>query len=412
MVAKLPLSILNWSRSVAGEPDIALINRYFEQDPTNTENQAALIQRPALQKWKTLGTSPVRAVYSEPGAFGGALFAVAGATVYKIATDETVSSIGTIGTSTGDVSMAATETYLRIADGSALYSYTENDYARGTLTVSGTISASETVILGTVHYKFATDVTPGADGSSTSPWLVLIGGTNTDTLQNLYDAIGNTGTAGTAYSLALSANPDITPSSVTATVLKVRATTPGTSGNSLATTETMANGAFGGSTLSGGGGTSFGTVTVPDSLGIRWVAVILSFTLCLVSPGSDPTKNGRFYWIWPGEDTIQNLDFATAERSPDSASAIIPLGDQFWIPGDKSVEVWNPSGNGDAPFERQLGRLFERGAWPGTVVSLGDAMMLVDSAGDAWEVTDAPQKISTPGVSQIIREAINAQRAA
>jgi hypothetical protein len=412
VAVKLPLSILDWSRSIAGEPDIKLANRYFEQDPTNQENQCSLISRPGLRKWKTVGSGPIRCIYSQPGSFSDALFVVSGDTVYKIGTDETTSTIGTLGTSTGAVSMAATDSYLFVADGAALYSYTTNDYARGTLTVSGAISAGETVKIGSVYYKFATDVSTGADGTSGTPWLVLIGGTNTDTLANLLAAINNSGEAGTAYSLALTGNPDAVGSSSDATTLKVRSALPGTSGNSISTTETMVNGAWGGTTLSGGGGSSFATVSVPDGSGIISVGVIISFTICLVAQGADPAKNGRFYWIWPGENTIAELDFATAERSPDTAYAAIVLGDQIWFPGQNSIEVWNPTGEADAPFQRQQGRLFERGAWAGTVTPLGEAMMLTDANGNVWEVTDAPQLVSTPGIAQRIREAVNAERAA
>lgn len=410
MKAKLPLSIIDWSRSIAGTPDINLTNRYFEQDPTNQANQCSLIARPALKKWITLPTSPVRNVYSQPGALDNSLFAASGNKVYEVETDETVTEIGTLSTSTGFVSMAATDTYLFIADGGSLKYYTKNDYARGTLTASGTVSAAQTVTIGGIVYKFVADVTGAADGSAGTPWLVLLGANTAESLQHLFDAIGGTGDAGVDYSLFLTAHTTVVPSAVTATVLTIRSTLPGTGGNATATTETMANASWGAVTLAGGGGSSFNTVSVPDGDGIISVGVIISFTICVVAQ-DDAEKNGRYYWIRPGENTIQLLDFATAERSPDPASAVVVLGDQFWLPGDSTIEVWNPSGDGNAPFERQLGRLFERGAWAGTVVPLGEAMMLVDSTGGVWEVTDAPRLVSTPGVSQRIREAINTQRA-
>jgi hypothetical protein len=136
----IPLGVTDYSRSVAESPAIPVYNRYFEQDPTELEHQSALIARPGLRKWKTLATSPVRAIYSQPGSFDDALFVVSGNTLYRIDKDETVTTIGTIGTSTGYVSMAATDTYLFVADGASLKYYTDNDYARGTLTASGAIS--------------------------------------------------------------------------------------------------------------------------------------------------------------------------------------------------------------------------------------------------------------------------------
>lgn len=408
---RLPLGTSDFSRSVAGGPDIALINRYFEQDPTNTEDQVALLTRPGLRKWKTIGSGPIRNVYSQPGSFAEALFSPSGNTVYRIDPDETETNIGTIGTSSGGVSLTATDTYLFVADGASLKYYTTNDYARGTLTASGDVSAGENVVVGSVHYQFASDVTVGTpDGTSGNPWLVSLGGSTSQALQHLFDAIGNTGIAGTDYSLSLTANTDATGDSVTATTMTVRAIDPGTGGNSVATTETLVNGSWGGTTLSGGGGSAFSTVTVPDNDGIISVAAIAQYVICVVAPSQE--KNGRFYWIEPGEVTIDPLNYATAERSPDATSDAIVTGDQVWFPGQDSIEVWYPAGDPLIPFLRQQGRLFERGAWPGSVVKIGESMMLTDPTGNVWDVTDAPRLVSTPGIAQRIREAINAERAA
>jgi hypothetical protein len=405
------LGITDWSRSVAQEPDIALGNRYFEQDPTNLDVEVALLTRPGLKRWKTIGSGPIRQSYSQPGAFDEAEFVVSGNTLYRIDPDETETTIGTLGTSTGGVSLAATDTYLFVADGDSLKYYTTNDYAKGTLTVSGAISAGETVVIGTVHYEFAADVTTGTpDGTSANPWLVALGGSASQALQHLFDAIGNTGVAGTDYNSTLTGNPDAAAVSVTATVLVARAIDPGTGGNSVTTTETLVNGSWGGSTMSGGGGSSFASVAVPDNDGIVSVASIAQYVICVVAAGQD--KNGRFYWIEPGETTIDPLNYATNERSPDSTTDAIVAGDQVWFPGQDSIEVWYPAGDPLIPFLRQQGRLFERGAWPGTVFRIGESMMLVDSTGSVWQVTDAPRLVSTPGIAQRIREAINADRAA
>lgn len=393
-------------------PDIPVLNRYMESDPTNQEDQVALLSRPGLKKWLTMATSPSgRCVYSQPGSFDEAVFNCAGDTIYKIAQDETVTSIGTIGTSTGSVSMTATDTYLFIADGSALYYYTENDFARGTLTTTGAVSAAETVVIGSSHYKFVTDITPDADGSSTAPWLVYLGSDTEQALQNLYDAISNTGIAGTQYSLSIEANPDAVAQTVDATVLTVRAFNYGTDGNAIATTETMANASWGGTTLSGGGGSHFASIPTPDGDGIISVGAIAQFVICVVAQGQD--RNGRFYWIEPGEINIDALNFATAERSPDPCFNVVILGDKFWLPGSSTIEIWYPNGDPLAPFLRQQGTVLERGAWEGTIVPIGEKMCLVDSTGDAWVVTDAgPMKISTPGIAERLREAIDAQRAA
>lgn len=278
---KLPLGVGDYSRTVAGTPDINLVNRYFETDPTNQDDQVALLTRPALRKWLEVGTGPIRAVYSCPGAFSEALFVVSGTTLYKIATDETITSIGTVA-GTSHVSMAATDFphKLWIANGLGL---------------------------------------------------------------QLYD----------------------------------------------------------GSTLS--------TVTVPDDDGIVSVGFIAQFVICVVAQGFD--KNGRFYWIQSGAITIDALDFATAERSPDPVWEVVIVGDQFWLPGTSTNEIWYPTGDALAPFLRVQGRLFDKGIWEGTIIKIKDDVMAVGTDGTVYRIGAEPVVVSTPGIAQRLRQAIDAQRA-
>lgn len=407
----IPLGVTDYSRSVAETPPIPCLNRFFEVDPTDLTHQVALIQRPALRKWLTLDTSPVRALYSQPGTFDEALFAVAGDTVYRIDQDETVTAIGTLTTTLGSVSLAATDTYLFVADGAALYYYTDKAYARGTLTASGAISNGDVVKIGTVYYQFTTgDVNTGTpQGTVGAPWLVLVAGTTELSLANLAAAIGDSAISGTDYSLLLIGHPDVTVSSNDATTVKIRANVNDTAGNAIATTETGANLAWGATTLAGGGGTSFTAVVVPDGDGIVSVAVILSYTICLVAQGQG--KNGRFYWINPGEITIDELNFATEERAPDPAWGVVDVGDQFWLPGSNSNGVWDLAPDGTAIFQRQAGRSFDKGIWQGTIIKIKDDVMAVGTDGTVYRIGAEPVVVSTPGIAQRLREAINAQRA-
>jgi hypothetical protein len=139
------------------------------------------------------------------------------------------------------------------------------------------------------------------------------------------------------------------------------------------------------------------------------VGVIASFTICVVAQGQG--KNGRFYWIEPGEVIIDPLNFATAERSPDPVWNVVVVGDQFWLPGTSTNEVWYPTGDALAPFQRQQGRLFDKGVWEGTIVQVKDDVMAVGTDGTVYRIGAEPVVVSTPGIAQRLREAINAQRA-
>lgn len=409
---RIPLGLSSFDRSVAETPEIRVLNRYFEQDPTNQKDQIALLCRPGLRKWLTVGDGPSRGIYAQPGTFGEAIFDVSGTDLYRIDQDETPTNIGSLDSTTGAVSMAATDTYLFLADGLALWYYADNTPATGTLTSTGAIANNDVVRIGDVYYKFTNaSVDAGTPaGTSGSPWLVALGASVTEALAHLATAIEASSIAGAYYSSALTAHTLVMVNSNDATTLVISALLNGTGGNAIVTTETGANIGWGGGTLAGGGGTVFDTVDVPDDDGIVSVGVIASFTICVVAQAQD--KNGRFYWIDPGDITIDPLNFATAERSPDPVWNVVVAGDQFWLPGSSTIEVWYPTGDPLAPFLRQQGRLFERGAWEGTVVQIRESMMLVDSAGEVWEVTGSPKKASTPGVAQRLRVAINAQRAA
>lgn len=157
-------------------------------------------------------------------------------------------------------------------------------------------------------------------------------------------------------------------------------------------------------------GATLAEVAVPDDDGIVSVGLIAEFVICVVAQGQD--KNGRFYWVEPGDTVIDPLNFATAERAPDPVWNVVVKEDAIWFPGSSTIELWRVSGDGDAPFLRQQGILPERGVWEGTVLPLDEYMMVVTADANVWQVGTEANLVSTPGVSQRIREAINAQRAA
>jgi hypothetical protein len=119
--------------------------------------------------------------------------------------------------------------------------------AFGTLTASGVFTDTQTVVVGGKTYTTQTTLT-NVDGN------VLIGASAAATLQNLYDAINLSGTAGTQYATAMTANTRVRATAVTATTLVVTALTPGEVGNLIASTETQTNAAWGAATLASGAG--------------------------------------------------------------------------------------------------------------------------------------------------------------
>ena len=411
----IPLSRSDYFRGVAKEARIRTRNLYFEQNPVLTDKQAALLARMGLKRYIYVGEGPIRADYSCPGSFDDALFVASGDALWRVDTDSTVTFIGNLGSPNiqNSVSMAATSTigetpaYLFVATGGALMCYMENGYALGT--ISGSPANTNVVRIGSIYYSFTNgSVDAGTpDGTVANPWLVALGTSDTDAWQNLADAIMNSGVPGTQYSTALVASTEVIVQGNSTTTVTVRATAVGAAGNAVVTTETGAGIAWTAGTLTGGGGPVWFQIPTPDDVGIVSVGYIASHVVAVPAQGQG--INGRFFWIDPGETVIDPLDFATAERAPDPISEVVVFGDNFWLPGDVTTEVWRFTGNEDSPVLRTQGVIFDRGAWPGTAIQVKESMIIVENTtGGVFQISGAGglKRISRPDIEERIREAI------
>lgn len=131
--------------------------------------------------------------------------------------------------------------------------------------------------------------------------------------------------------------------------------------------------------------TSTGTVSIADN-GIHvmivdgtygYIWTIGSSTFAQITdpdfPGADQVtfQDGYFIFNWPdtgkfmitglNDVTVDALDFATAEGSPDKIVGLISDHRDLWLFGSKSTEVFFNSGNADFPFERTQGAFIEHG---------------------------------------------------
>lgn len=108
--------------------------------------------------------------------------------------------------------------------------------ATGILTLTGNALANETVTIGGVTYTFK--------ASAAAPGEVTIGGTASDTIDNLVDEI---------LGLGLTAeNPLVSAAAGAGDTMNITALLAGALGNAIGTTETLTNGSFGAATLTGG----------------------------------------------------------------------------------------------------------------------------------------------------------------
>jgi len=405
----------DFRREVADAGALMLKNRYFEQDPFLSEDGASLIARPGMRYLTTVGDGPIRGLFSAAGAFNGDMFIASGSKMFRMTNLLAATEIydGLVNPQQGFINGAITSEigdvpeFFFFCDGVALYVYTADGYAHNSLT--GTPANNDVILVGTVYYKWTNaSVDAGTPaGTLANPWLVALGATNTEAFSNMYDAINAGGIGGTTYSTALTINTLVRAHTKTSTSVGVRAVEAGAPGNSLPTTETGAGLSWTlGVTLSGGGSPSVLQIQMPDDLGVIDVAVCNSFVL--VVPAQVEGYQGRFYWIEPGEIVVDPLNFATAERAPDGINGVEIFGDQFYLPGDETTEVWYFTGDPLAPVRRLQGVVFDRGTWQNTALAINETLFIIDADGGVFRIEGgAPQRISTPDIEEEIRQAIS-----
>lgn len=106
-----------------------------------------------------------------------------------------------------------------------------------------------------------------------------------------------------------------------------------------------------GSKLYSTNGTSLTAISMPDSRNAFSVDALNNYFLVA-------SDEGRFYWSAIGGTTFDALDYAEAESQPDGLMTLKVVGDELWLFGRLSVEVWQPTGDLDLPFQRIGGRIF------------------------------------------------------
>ncbi len=199
--------------------------------------------------------------------------------------------------------------------------------AYGILTLSANPTATETVTVGSQTYTFVSSLT-GADD-------VLIGADTEATLSNLEAAINGGSGEGTTYGTGTTANTSAYAVTLLDPQLMIVALTAGTAGNSIATTETMANGAFDDTTLNNGAdipsASDFGLSRLPpQTTQVKAIQVMtraaktdagtaeLQVTLVGPSAGTDAGATNTLT-----VDPTYRWDIF--EEDPDTAAAITPV---------------------------------------------------------------------------------------
>lgn len=124
--------------------------------------------------------------------------------------------------------------------------------------------------------------------------------------------------------------------------------------------------------------------------------------------------DGRFFNTGLNDArSINGLDFATAEGSPDGLLGGVALGSELWLPGLKTIEVWAPLSSPPAtgsPFARQSSSWINKGALNIESFALADNTLffIADDRTVCRNANYTPLRISHEGVERAISAAIEA----
>jgi hypothetical protein len=153
-------------------------------------------------------------------------------------------------------------------------------------------------------------------------------------------------------------------------------------------------------------GSALSNVTFPDTANVRAVCFIGSLFVAVRGDTS-----GKFYWSAPLDGSSWDaLDFATAEREPDSLLDIMNLGDNIWLFGQQSIESWSHTGDADLPFARIEQVSFDQGIMDtGCVCAADNSLFFVGSKRIVFRLSDVPQRISDSGIEERLADSTTAR---
>lgn len=117
-------------------------------------------------------------------------------------------------------------------------------------------------------------------------------------------------------------------------------------------------------------------------------------------------RSQRFYWLAPGDTDPDALNFASVESSSDRIIRAIRFLDELWFFGQQTTEIWQVTGNLDAPFAPLGGRLYDKGAANRNCITTTDnTLFWVGNDLTVYRAETSPVRISDHTVEEVLRNA-------
>lgn len=152
--------------------------------------------------------------------------------------------------------------------------------------------------------------------------------------------------------------------------------------------------------VSGGTVTAENFPSAIETAGADSVAYLRQFWFAVKS------GTAQVYYLVPGDTVWNALDFATAEYQPDPIICIAVLGEQIFLLGAASTEVWALTGSTSPALAPYGGLAWNIGCLSrDSAVNVRDSLIWVTDTCDVVQTFGStPQVISTPGISEQIRQ--------
>lgn len=150
-------------------------------------------------------------------------------------------------------------------------------------------------------------------------------------------------------------------------------------------------------------GDSIETVTLPGGYSAFAVDTLNGYFLVA-------SEAGRFNWSALDSTTFEAGSAAYAESAPDELFSLKVIGDELWLFGRLTTEVWQPTGDAILPFQRINGRVFSIGVTArDTVQKLNvdgvDTVCWLGTDRRVYRTAPNPVKISDPSLEERLERA-------
>ncbi len=152
-------------------------------------------------------------------------------------------------------------------------------------------------------------------------------------------------------------------------------------------------------------GTDLAAIAFPDGASVTAVDFVGGLFLF--------ARAGGHKWYWSAvldARSVDALDFASAESSPDALLDIRAVGDVLYLLGETSVETWVLTGELNLPFNRVTQRIFSKGVIATACAEeVDNTLYYVGHDDSVYAVGDVPQRISDHGIEERVRESTTVQ---